>query len=161
MTFPVSRRDFDVFLSDAHVDRLFVDHLYGWLTECAGLNVWYDARQMAGQRIASGLKNGIERSRAAIIVGSAEALSRGWVQQEVDIALDELSRSQAFRVIVLRLADARVDELIRGLSWIDVPDGKLTARSRRLDLDGLPSGRAVAGSLHQPRRLRECVMAEQ
>ena len=59
-------------------------------------------------------------------MGSAEALSRGWVQQEVDIALDELSRSQAFRVIVLRLADSKVDELIRGLSWIDVPYGKLT-----------------------------------
>ena len=159
MILPVSRRDFDVFLSDAHVDRLFVDHLYGWLTECAGLNVWYDARQMAGQRIASGLKNGIERSRAAIIVGSAEALSRGWVQQEVDIALDELSRSEAFRVIPLRLADAKVDELIRGLDRR--PGRQADACGRRLDLEGLPSGRAVAGPLHQPPPLRECVMAEQ
>jgi hypothetical protein len=126
MTLPVSKRDFDVFLSHAHVDRSFVDNLYNWLTDCAGLNVWYDAKQMAGQGIASGLKNGIERSRAAIIVASVEALARGWVRQEVDIALDERSRSQDFRVILLRLAEANVDELVRGLSWIDVTEGKLT-----------------------------------
>ncbi|HEX6010309.1 MAG TPA: toll/interleukin-1 receptor domain-containing protein [Geminicoccaceae bacterium] len=126
MVLPVSKRDFDVFLSHAHVDRAFVDQLHGWLTEVAGLNVWYDAKQMAGQGIASGLKGGIERSRAAIVVASTEALSRGWVKQEVDVVLDERSRSQDFRVIALRLADAKADELVRGLSWIDVPDGKLT-----------------------------------
>jgi hypothetical protein len=60
------------------------------------------------------------------VVASTEALSRGWVKQEVDVVLDERSRSQDFRVIALRLADAKADELVRGLSWIDVPDGKLT-----------------------------------
>jgi hypothetical protein len=31
MALPVSKRDFDVFLSHAHVDRAFVDQLHGWL----------------------------------------------------------------------------------------------------------------------------------
>ena len=126
MPLPVSKRDFDAFLSHAHVDRVFVERLYTWLTECAGLNVWYDAKQMPGQGIASGLKSGIERSRAAIVVASAEALARGWVRQEVDIALDERGRSRDFHLVLLRLAEANVDELVRGLSWIDVPDGTLT-----------------------------------
>ena len=124
---PVNRRDFDAFLSHAHVDRKFVDELYRWLTEVASMNIWYDAKQLPGGDFAAGLTTGIERSRAAIIVASSDAIMRGWVKREVGIAQDEFSRSEDFRMIVLRIGDAKVDELLRGLSWIDVPGGELTA----------------------------------
>lgn len=124
---PVNRRDFDAFLSHAHVDRQFVDELYRWLTEVACMNIWYDAKQLPGGDFASGLTTGIERSRAAIVVASEDAITRGWVKREVGIAQDEFSRSGDFRLVVLRLGEAKVDELLRGLSWIDVPQGRLTA----------------------------------
>jgi hypothetical protein len=127
MSLPVAKRPYDVFLSHAHVDKIFVGELYSWLSEVSGMNVWYDARQMPGAvGIARALKQGIEQSRGAIVVASEEAISRGWVQQEVDIALDERARSRDFHVIVLRIAGADVDQIIRGLPWIDVPDKKLT-----------------------------------
>jgi hypothetical protein len=123
---PINKRDFDVFLSHAHVDKQFVDALYAWLTEAAGMKVWYDAKQMGGQGILHGLKQGIENSRGAIIVASEEAISRGWVRHEVDIAADERNRSREFRLILLRMQGANVDDLIRGLAWIDAPHAELT-----------------------------------
>ena len=86
---PVNRRDFDAFLSHAHVDRKFVDELYRWLTEVASMNIWYDAKQLPGGDFAAGLTTGIERSRAAIIVASSDAIMRGWVKREVGIAQDD------------------------------------------------------------------------
>ena len=82
---------------------------------------------MPGQGIASGPAAELSGSPGRpSVVASAEALARGWVRQEVDIALDERGRSRDFHLVLLRLAEANVDELVRGLSWIDVPDGTLT-----------------------------------
>jgi TIR domain len=55
MTLPINKRDFDVFLSHAHQDRVFVSELDNWLTEKAGFRVWYDARELAsGALLARG-----------------------------------------------------------------------------------------------------------
>ena len=48
MSLAVHRRPYDAFLSHAHVDRGFVDQIYRWLVEVAGLNIWYDAEKMTG-----------------------------------------------------------------------------------------------------------------
>src|SRR3954453_12189724 len=87
------------------------------------MNIWYDAKQLPSGDSASGPTTGIERSRAAIIVASAEAIVRGWVEREVGIAQDEFSRSEDFRLIVLRVGDGNMGEGLRG----PVPD----RRSRR------------------------------
>src|SRR5271165_4301333 len=127
MSVPVGRRQFDAFLSYAHTDKVFTDALFRWLTEVAGLNIWYDARNMdGGAEIGTGLQNAIEQCRGILLLASAGAIRSGWVKREYNIALDESARSPDFRVIPLRIANANADELIRGLSWIAVPTTELT-----------------------------------
>jgi hypothetical protein len=128
MSVPVHRRPFDAFLSHAHVDRAFVDSLYRWLGEVAGLNIWYDAKQMTGgQGIGSGLQAGIQECRGLLLVASKEAITRGWVKSELDIARVEQADSPDFRIVPLRLGDADLSSTIIGQSWIDVPQSQLTA----------------------------------
>jgi hypothetical protein len=125
---PIQQRDFDVFLSHAHCDRALVESLDRWLTETAGLTVWYDARELAGgSALATDLQNAIQRCRGVIVVGTTEGLDRGWVKAEYNAAMDERSNDPAFRVIVLRVGDANMQNLMRGLTWIDVPARGLDA----------------------------------
>jgi hypothetical protein len=129
MSLPIQKRDFDVFLSHAHVDAAFVSQLDRWLT-AAGLRVWYDQRELAGgSLLATDLQAAIERCRAVLLVASEESLSRGWVKAEYNSAMDERANDEAFRVVALRLANANVKELMKGTTWIDLPGPELDADS--------------------------------
>lgn len=129
MSLPIQKRDFDVFLSHAHVDAAFVSQLDRWLT-AAGLRVWYDQRELAGgSLLATDLQAAIERCRAVLLVASEESLSRGWVKAEYNSAMDERANDEAFRVVALRLANANVKELMKGTTWIDLPGPNLDADS--------------------------------
>jgi hypothetical protein len=128
MALPVDKRPYDAFLSYAHADRTFVDSLYKWLNNTCGLDIWYDAVEMPpSSPIRSGLQRGIEKSRGLLLIGSPEAISRGWVQEEVEIAGVERGDSADFRIIPLRLANADLADLIKGYSWVDLPTGQLDA----------------------------------
>jgi hypothetical protein len=103
------------------------ESIYRLLSEVAGMNVWYDAKEMdGGELIGTGLQNAIEKCRGALILASSQAIDKGWVIQEYNIALDESTRSRDFRLIPLRVGDAPMDRLVRGVSWIPIPDGPLT-----------------------------------
>lgn len=128
MTLPIHKRDFDVFLSHAHKDVAFVSQLDGWLTQTAGFSVWYDARELSGgSLLATDLQRAIERCRGALLVASDESLERGWVKAEYNSAMDERANHEHFRVVALRLLNAEIRDLMRGTSWIDVPDARLDA----------------------------------
>jgi hypothetical protein len=123
MTLPLHKRDFDFFLSHAHKDHDFVTSLYRWLTEKAGFSVWYDARELAGGALlATDLQVAIERCRGTLLVASDESLSRGWVKAEYNAAMDERANHEGFRVVALRMGNANVQGLMRGTTWIDVPE---------------------------------------
>ena len=126
MALPLHKRDFDLFLSHAHKDQDFVVALDKWLTEKAGLKVWYDARELGGGALlATDLQLAIERCRGVLLVASEQSLNQGWVKAEYNAAMDERANHDGFRVIALRLGNADVRNLMRGTSWIDVPDGGL------------------------------------
>lgn len=128
MGLPLNRRDYDIFLSYAHSDRNFVEHLYRWLQETAGLQVWWDDRDMsAGALLATELQKAIERCRAVVLVASDDSLDRGWVQTEYNAAMDERARYRGFRVVALRMGNANVEDLMKGISWIDVPGSAFDA----------------------------------
>ena len=119
MPTPVPRRDFDAFLSHAHVDRAFVAQIYDWLTRVAGLEIWYDAKEMAGGTgIARGLNSAIEKCRGLIVVGSEDALKSGWVEKELNVAQDEQTRSKEFRFVPIIVGDADPGSMLRGVSLI-------------------------------------------
>jgi len=129
MSLPIQKRDFDVFLSHAHVDAAFVSQLDRWLTT-AGLRVWYDQRELAGgSLLATDLQAAIERCRAVLLVASEESLTRGWVKAEYNSAMDERANDEAFRVVALRMPNANVKELMKGTTWIDLPGPNLDADS--------------------------------
>jgi len=130
MSSPMNRRDFDVFLSHAHQDEPFIAELDHWLTEKAGLKVWYDARELSGGALLAGdLQQAIERCRAMVILASEQSLSRGWVKAEYNSAMDERANNPDFRIVALRLPKADVKELMKGTSWIDVPEPRLDFRT--------------------------------
>jgi hypothetical protein len=123
MTLPINKRDFDLFLSHAHKDKDLVDALDCWLTEKAGLKVWYDARELSGGALlATDLQLAIERCRGILLIASGESLKQGWVKSEYNAAMDERANHEAFRVITLRFGKADTENLMRGTSWIDVPE---------------------------------------
>ena len=83
MALPLNKRDHDIFLSYAHSDRPFVEKLYRWLQESAGLQAWWDDRDLsAGAMLATELQRAIERCRAALVVADAASLARGGVVHE-------------------------------------------------------------------------------
>ncbi len=130
MTLPINKRDFDVFLSHAHKDHVFVAQLNRWLTERAGFRVWYDARELAGGALlATDLQRAIERCRGVLLVASNDSLDRGWVLKEYNCAMDESANHQGFRVVALRLGDANVKGIMKGTTWIDIPEACLDADS--------------------------------
>ena len=126
MKLPLNKRDFDIFLSHAHKDRDFVAMLDRWLTEKVGLRVWYDERELSGGALlATDLQSAIERCRGVLIIASDESLARGWVKSEYNSAMDERANDEGFRVVALRLGNADVSGLMRGITWIDVPENGL------------------------------------
>lgn len=128
MSLPINKREFDFFLSHAHSDRPLASALHGWLSEKAGLSVWYDAREMAaGAFLATDLQAAIGRCRGVLLLASDESLKRGWVVAEYNAAMDERANHDGFRVVAFRVRGADVTPLMRGISWIDLPDGALTA----------------------------------
>jgi len=122
MTLPLNKRDFDVFLSHAHKDVGLVRTLDAWLSDQAGFRVWLDSRELSGgAMLATDLQAAIGRCRALLLVASGESVEQGWVKNEYNSAMDERARHDGFRVVALRMADANVDSLMRGISWIDMP----------------------------------------
>jgi hypothetical protein len=130
MPSPLNRRDFDIFLSHAHSDEIFVSELDRWLTEKVGFSVWYDARELSGGALlATDLQQAIQRCRGVLLLASEESLSRGWVKAEYNSAMDERANDAGFRVVALRLAKADVKELMKGTTWIDVPEPRIDTRT--------------------------------
>lgn len=126
MTLPIYKREFDIFLSYAHKDDPFVIELDQWLTEKAGLSVWYDQREFSGGSfLATGLQLAIERCKGILLVATDESLKSGWVKNEYNSAMDERANQEGFRVVALRIGNLDVTSLMRGATWIDVPNTNL------------------------------------
>jgi hypothetical protein len=156
MDISLHRRGFDAFLSHAHVDKLFVDQLYHWLTRVAGLEIWYDSKEMpAGMAIASGLHGGIESCRGLIVVGSEAALTSSWVRKEINVAQDEQSRHSEFRLVPIIIGDVQPDAALRGVSWIILPKAELNFQ---LAIDILRALHPTA-AVPNPRNSRDVYMS--
>lgn len=148
MTSLVNRREYDAFLSHAHSESDFAREIYNWLTETAGYRIWYDTKDMGGgTAISTGLNNAIENCRGAIVVASKDAIQSGWVQKEINVAIDENAKSSDFKFVPLLLDGADPGSLLRGVSWIKVPKPKLTAELAINILRGLHDTGEILGPL--------------
>ena len=127
MTVRFNERQYDLFLSHAHADRAFVEELYRWLTAEAGLKVFYDPEHGApGSGISSMLRQEIENCRGVVLVISEASVDSKWVEDEYNMAEDERGENPEFRIVPVRLNQAPGKRLVKGVSWVDVPEKRLT-----------------------------------
>jgi len=134
----VGKREKHAFLSHAHVDKTQADMLYDFLTRVAGIPVWYDTDDLPpGAAFAGRLFEGIENSRAAIILLSHESVDRGWVEEEYQAAQNQRANHKDFRVIPLRLDDVKPPGFLSNLSNIEIGKGNLDSASAARILQAL------------------------
>jgi len=94
---PIHKREFHAFLSHAHADKVIVDRINSWLTEVAGVPIWYDARYLqASAQIATELPSEIIKCRAMIIILSKTSVNRGWVKEEYEFAIGQRTKFKDF-----------------------------------------------------------------
>jgi hypothetical protein len=123
---PVGKRRFHAFLSHAHVDKDQADHLFKWLQDVVGVPVWYDAVNMPpGATIAQALPEAIGNSRSVILLLSKQSVSRGWVQQEFNAAINHQTQFRAFRIIPIRLDDVDPPGFLQNYSNISLGAGSI------------------------------------
>lgn len=113
----IAKRPFHAFLSHAHVDKEKADNLYRFLADLANIPVWYDAANLPpGAVIGGSLFEAIENSRAAIILLSEQSVTRGWVQQEYEAAINHQTQYPGFRIVPLRLDDVEPPNFLQNYS---------------------------------------------
>ena len=116
-------RPYQAFLSHAHADKPIVDRLYRWLTETAGLPIWYDSTDLpAGARIATELGNALPQCKAAIILLSKRSIASGWVEDEWNIASNERNlpvNNGEFRIVPIRIEECDVPPFLKATTYID------------------------------------------
>ena len=133
-------KKFGAFLSHAHADKAAVDRLYAWLSDVAGVQVWYDALNMPpGSEISSFLPAAILGSRACILILSESSIRSGWVKKEHGVAEKHQTTFPAFRILPVRIDDVDdplglVDIVVSG---IDARHGELTPETATALLTGL------------------------
>ncbi|MEM9671966.1 MAG: toll/interleukin-1 receptor domain-containing protein [Cyclobacteriaceae bacterium] len=123
----VHKRDFDIFLSYASEDRHIADNIDNWLSEFAGFQVWYAPRELSGgSLLATDLQKAISRSRGIIIIATQNSVDKGWVKNEYNSAMDEKSNHPDFRVVILRFGTSSPDNIMKGMTWINIEQEKLS-----------------------------------
>jgi hypothetical protein len=126
----IAKRPFHAFLSHAHVDKEKADSLYRFLADLANIPVWYDAVNLPpGALIGGSLFEAIESSRAAIILLSQQSVTRGWVQQEYQAAINHQTQYPDFRIVPLRLDDVEPPNFLQNYSNLLIEPDTLDSRA--------------------------------
>ena len=123
---PIHKREFHAFLSHAYTDKVIVDRINSWLSEVAGVPIWYDARYLqASAQIATELPKAIIQCRAMIIILSKTSVTRGWVREEYEFAIGQRTRFKDFRIVPVRIEECEVPGFLETTRWIDLRNGNL------------------------------------
>jgi hypothetical protein len=129
MSLPLNKRSYDIFLSHSHSDAVFADLLYTWLTGVAGLKVWFDKTQLGpGSLLATDLQAAIGDCRSIILIVSGESMSKGWVRNEYNSAIDERANNQDFRIIAIKIGESNTKDLMKGTTWIEIDSPEINAK---------------------------------
>ncbi|MEM7424554.1 MAG: toll/interleukin-1 receptor domain-containing protein [Pseudomonadota bacterium] len=107
------KRSWDLFLSYSHSNVEQVQPMAKWLSETAGLNVWWDQDGLfGGDRLASGLTRAMEDSRAAVFCVSEDWTNSSWCEDEFNVALQERRSDPRFRIVAMQLDEASVPKFL-------------------------------------------------
>lgn len=121
---------FDVFLSHNSVDKPWVIKLKDDLLRYE-VSVWLDRDEIRpGDLFAKALEEGLQSSRAVVLVVSPEAMASGWVQEEYYRPLSLAKDPQApLQLIPVILRDAEVPGFLQSRNWVDFRDETTYAQS--------------------------------
>jgi hypothetical protein len=123
-----------------------VDRLDNWLTEVAGMPIWYDSRSLpASATIGNALPDAIVRCRSMMIILSESSVASQWVIEEYNAAMGQRTRFKDYRIIPIRIDTCDPPGLLQTTKWIDVPDGQLTLESACQLLTSLHRGESPPG----------------
>lgn len=113
---------FDVFISHRSADKAWVESL-GRNLKRHGYAVWLDTwRLVPGRPFIQQLQDGLDRSRAAILVVTQEAQASGWVQDEYGVMLRRRNADPGY-VFIPVLLDAEADfPFLRNVQCVDFRD---------------------------------------
>jgi len=126
MSQAIQKRRFDTFLSHAHLDKGAVSRVHTWLTDVAGVSVWYDETHLPpSASIATALPQAIADCRSMIIAVSKASLQSGWVEEEYNAAMAQRTSVRKYRITPLRLDDSPVPHFLQSTKWIDARDGNI------------------------------------
>jgi hypothetical protein len=120
-------KQYHSFISYRHTDFEAVKNLYFFLQEIAGFKIWFDEHNLnTGQNVASQLPKEIEKCWSLILVISSASVESGWVEEEMNFAIGYQKENPYFKIIPVRIDDAKVPGFISNKKWMDVPGCKLT-----------------------------------
>lgn len=121
----LSQRKFQAFLSHAHADSAVVDELYRWLNDVAGIQIWYDKRNLLpSEMIASKLPEAVAQCRSMLIVLSRSSVASGWVEEEYNAGIGQRAKTKGFKIIPLRIDECEVPGFLNTTAWVNLPGGK-------------------------------------
>jgi hypothetical protein len=133
----INKRPYRTFLSHAHVDKGFVDKFHIWLTDFAGVRVWYDSVEFPSGLVASELGRAIENCQSAIIVLSNDSVRSGWVEEEWNICIEQKNAAPDFQILMLNLDQCVPPASLRVRKWIDIQGESLAPQVACMVLEGL------------------------
>jgi WD40 repeat protein len=109
-------KEYDVFISYARENDIFVKKLYKDLTD-AGCNVWFDQEQIQpGQSFITEINKGLEKSEFIICVYSTKYFEKFWTQKEMEASLPKASEN---RFIPIYHEECQIPDLLKPIVYID------------------------------------------
>ena len=125
----LQKPNYTAFLSHAHADKSAVDRLHYWLKEKAGIPVWYDGLNLpAGTQFGTWLPSAIDKCRTMIVVLSNSAIESGWVEMELNYALN-ITASRHLPIIPICIEECKAPGFLSNYGRLNAHDGVLGLRA--------------------------------
>jgi hypothetical protein len=111
--------DYDLFLSHASANKYWVEVLANNLKQ-QGLKVFYDEWSLVpGGDLVDGLYQGLQRSRAGVLVVSPEAANSGWVGREWQRMVNRRAKDPSFVIVPVVYDEVAEFAFLEDLLWVD------------------------------------------
>lgn len=125
-----------MFFSYSSRDNSLASSVVDWLSRCARLGVWHDAKDLAaGQPTAPALRDSVGKCRSYVLLATPNSLRSKWVAQEYEAARQESGEYNGFKVIALvtpNVADDDIPDSLKSVTRIqlggDALDGRTAAK---------------------------------
>lgn len=111
---PIHKREYHAFLSHSSKDKhRIVEQIFHWFTEIAKIPIWYDRDALqAGANFPTRIAQGISRCRAIIIILSKASVASGWVEEEINYAINHQKQYSDFKIIPVMIEDCNIEGLL-------------------------------------------------